>query len=158
MIEVENRGWKSRFSKYRPAWKFYLSLLLFQNQGKSGARRVRTGRQSSAYGKKRNLDETIARVQEDNVRLRKKHDLIKYQRNKVRYRSLSRRKKKRKKIISRERVNISFSKRQQRLRSLLDEYSRLMSDKMRKIFKKKIENPLRNVSWKRWTSRTDIVS
>ncbi|XP_028522738.2 uncharacterized protein LOC107998069 isoform X2 [Apis cerana] len=86
------------------------------NQGKSEARRVRTGRQSSAYGKKRNLDETIARVQEDNVRLRKKHDLIKYQRN----------------------------KRQQRLRSLLDEYSRLMSDKMRKIFKKKIENPLRN--------------
>ncbi|XP_006612157.2 uncharacterized protein LOC102675401 [Apis dorsata] len=86
------------------------------NEGKSEAR-VRTGSESSAYGKKRNLDETIARVQEDNVRLRKKHDLIKYQRN----------------------------KRQQKLRSLLDEYSRLMSNKMLKMFKKKIENPLRNV-------------
>lgn len=41
------------------------------------------GRKPSAYEKKRNLDETIAKVQEDNVRLRKKHDLIKYQRKKV---------------------------------------------------------------------------
>ncbi|CAK9823048.1 Outer dynein arm-docking complex subunit 3 [Anthophora retusa] len=85
------------------------------NEGKSESR-VHVIRKSSAYEKKRNLDETIAKAQEDNVRLRKKYDLIKYQRN----------------------------KRQQRLHLLLEEYGQLMSDKMQKIFKKKTENPLRN--------------
>ncbi|XP_026672957.1 uncharacterized protein LOC113464843 [Ceratina calcarata] len=84
------------------------------NEGKS-AGRVHTRRSASAHEKKRNLDETIAKVQEDNVRLRKKYDLIKYQRK----------------------------KRQQRLHALLEEYGQLVSDKMQKIFKKKIENPLR---------------
>ena len=40
-------------------------------------------RKSSAGEKKRNLGEAINKMQEDNVRLRKKHDLIKYQRKKV---------------------------------------------------------------------------
>lgn len=40
-------------------------------------------RGSSACGRKRNLGETIGKVQEDIVRLRKRHDLIKYQREKV---------------------------------------------------------------------------
>lgn len=54
----------------------------FQNEGKSESR-IRISRESSAYGKKRNLAETIGKVQEENLRLRKKHDLIKYQREKV---------------------------------------------------------------------------
>lgn len=107
IMKFDDRSWKSRMKiaifEISPGVKI-LFVPLFQNQGKSEARRVRTGRQSSAYGKKRNLDETIARVQEDNVRLRKKHDLIKYQRNKVRYRSLSRRKKKKRKKLFRASV------------------------------------------------------
>ncbi|XP_068969856.1 outer dynein arm-docking complex subunit 3 [Bombus flavifrons] len=85
------------------------------NEGKSGGK-VHVSRKSLACEKKRNLDETITKMQEDNIRLRKKHDLIKYERK----------------------------KRQQRLHSLLDEYSKLTSNKMQKIFKEKMENPLRN--------------
>ncbi|XP_043579403.1 outer dynein arm-docking complex subunit 3 [Bombus pyrosoma] len=85
------------------------------NEGKSEGK-VHVSRKSLACEKKRNLDETITKMQEDNVRLRKKHDLIKYERK----------------------------KRQRRLHSLLDEYSKLTSNKMQKIFKEKIENPLRN--------------
>ncbi|XP_076653638.1 outer dynein arm-docking complex subunit 3-like [Halictus rubicundus] len=85
------------------------------NEGKSQGK-VHMSRQSSAYGKKRNLTETIAKAQEDNVRLRKNHDLIKYQ----------------------------CEKRQQKLRSLLEEYDQLVNDKMQKLFKRKMDNPLRN--------------
>ncbi|XP_076232923.1 coiled-coil domain containing protein 151 [Calliopsis andreniformis] len=85
------------------------------NEGKS-ENRVHMSRESSGYGKKRNLAETISKVQEENVRLRKKHDLIKYQRE----------------------------KRQQKLNTLLGEYDQLVNDKMRKLFKRKMENPLRN--------------
>ncbi|XP_031836894.2 coiled-coil domain containing protein 151 [Nomia melanderi] len=85
------------------------------NEGKSQTE-VHMSRESSAYGKKSNLSETIAKAQEDNVRLRKKHDLIKYQ----------------------------CEKRQTKLRSLLEEYDQLVNDKMQKLFKKKMDNPLRN--------------
>ncbi|KZC11978.1 hypothetical protein WN55_03483, partial [Dufourea novaeangliae] len=85
------------------------------NEGKS-LKVVHMSRESSADGKKRNLSETIAKAQEDNVRLRKRHDLIKYQ----------------------------CEKRQQKLRSLLEEYDQLVNDKMQKLFKKKMDNPLRN--------------
>ncbi|KAK1119567.1 hypothetical protein K0M31_013392 [Melipona bicolor] len=94
------------------------------NEGKSESK-IRASRESSAHGKKRNLGEAINKMQEDNVRLRKKHDLIKYQRK----------------------------KRQQKLHSLLDEYGKLMSNKTQKIFKRKTENPSRNVSW-----NNDIVA
>ncbi|KAK9304887.1 hypothetical protein QLX08_003847 [Tetragonisca angustula] len=85
------------------------------NEGKSESK-IRVSRKSSAGEKKRNLGEAINKMQEDNVRLRKKHDLIKYQRK----------------------------KRQQKLHSLLDEYGKLMNNKMQKIFKRKTENPSRN--------------
>ncbi|XP_043518776.1 outer dynein arm-docking complex subunit 3 [Frieseomelitta varia] len=85
------------------------------NEGKSESK-IRMSRKSSAREKKRNLGEAINKMQEDNVRLRKKHDLIKYQRK----------------------------KRQQKLHSLLDEYGKLMNNKMQKIFKRKTENPSRN--------------
>ncbi|XP_076182923.1 coiled-coil domain containing protein 151 [Ptiloglossa arizonensis] len=85
------------------------------NEGKP-EKRIHMGRESPVSGKRRNLSETIAKAQEDNVRLRKKHDLIKYQRE----------------------------KRQQKLRSLLEEYSQLANDKAQKVFKKKMETPLRN--------------
>ncbi|XP_053987818.1 uncharacterized protein LOC128881107 [Hylaeus volcanicus] len=85
------------------------------NEGKP-ENRIHMSRESSASGKRRNLSETIAKAQEDNVRLRKKHDLIKYQRE----------------------------KRQQKLRSLLEEYSQLVNNKAQKVFKKKMEIPMRN--------------
>ncbi|XP_076627774.1 coiled-coil domain containing protein 151 [Colletes latitarsis] len=85
------------------------------NEGKP-EKRIHMSRESSASGKRRNLSETIAKVQEDNVRLRKKHDLIKYQRE----------------------------KRQQKLRSLLEEYGQLANGKEQKVFKKKMETPMRH--------------
>ncbi|XP_034188285.2 outer dynein arm-docking complex subunit 3-like [Osmia lignaria lignaria] len=88
---------------------------LKNNEGKSESS-VHMSRKSSAHEKKRNLSETIAKAEEDNVRLRKRHDLIKYQRQ----------------------------RRQQKLHLLLEEYNELMNDKMQKIFKKKVENPLKN--------------
>ncbi|XP_076674685.1 outer dynein arm-docking complex subunit 3-like [Andrena cerasifolii] len=79
-------------------------------------RGIHASRESSACGRKRNLGETIGKVQEDNVRLRKRHDLIKYQRE----------------------------KRRQKLSSLSEEYDQLVNDKMQKMFKRKTEHPLRN--------------
>lgn len=58
------------------------SVSHFQNEGKSESK-IHVSRKSSAREKKRNLGEAINKLQEDNVRLRKKHDLIKYQRKKV---------------------------------------------------------------------------
>lgn len=60
----------------------WLFISLFQNEGKSEGK-VHVSRKSLVCEKKRNLDETITKMQEDNIRLRKKHDLIKYERKKV---------------------------------------------------------------------------
>ncbi|XP_057325847.1 calponin homology domain-containing protein DDB_G0272472 [Microplitis mediator] len=72
-------------------------------------------RESSACIKKRGLQEAISRVDEDNIRLRKKLDLIKYKSN----------------------------KQQERLAKLLRDYEELMSGRTQKMMKKKLEDPLK---------------
>lgn len=71
-----------KYQSTRGEIKYFFLRATFQNEGKP-EKRIHMGRESPVSGKRRNLSETIAKAQEDNVRLRKKHDLIKYQREKV---------------------------------------------------------------------------
>ncbi|CAD6216367.1 GSCOCG00004521001-RA-CDS [Cotesia congregata] len=72
-------------------------------------------RESSACIKRRGLREAISRADEENVRLRKKLDLVKYKSN----------------------------KQQERLAKLLDDYKELMSGRTQKLLEKKLEDPLK---------------
>ncbi|XP_034948178.1 golgin subfamily A member 6-like protein 6 [Chelonus insularis] len=74
-----------------------------------------TSRESSACIKKGGIKEAISRVDEDNIRLRKKLDLIKYK----------------------------SVKQQEILTQLLKEYTELMDGRAQKLMEKKLEHPLK---------------
>ncbi|KAK0171981.1 hypothetical protein PV328_005364 [Microctonus aethiopoides] len=76
---------------------------------------AQTSRESSACVRKRGLEQAIGKVDEDNIRLRKKLDLVKYE----------------------------SDKQHERLTQLLTEYEELMSGKIRKTIEKKLEHPLK---------------
>ncbi|KAG7209236.1 hypothetical protein KM043_015357 [Ampulex compressa] len=70
----------------------------------------------SVHGKKRSLKEAIVKIDEENLRLRQKLDLFRYQKG----------------------------KQQRRLNTTLDNYDELVVGKTQKIFKRKVENPVKS--------------
>ncbi|XP_063983738.1 outer dynein arm-docking complex subunit 3 [Diachasmimorpha longicaudata] len=74
-----------------------------------------TSRESSVCVRKCGLEQAIARVDEDNIRLRKKLDLVKYE----------------------------SDKQQDRLSKLLGEYEQYINGKVQKFVERKLDNPLK---------------
>lgn len=70
----------------RPYYQGKLSHKITFSKNEDAAERVaQTSRDSSSCVRKRGLEAAIARVDEDNIRLRKKLDMVKYQSDKVEY-------------------------------------------------------------------------
>nr|XP_050858566.1 meiosis-specific nuclear structural protein 1 [Vespula vulgaris] len=87
---------------------------VFKNDD-AAERTAQISRETSAVIRKRGLDEAIKKINEENIRLRKMKDLLRYQSDKQR----------------------------QKLEILLQEHEKLLRENKRKIFKRKLEDPLK---------------
>ncbi|XP_035734137.1 coiled-coil domain-containing protein 183-like [Vespa mandarinia] len=93
----------------------YVEYSKTKNNDDVAERTARISRETSAVVRKHGLDEALKKINEENIRLRKTKDLLKYQSDKQR----------------------------QRLKILLQEHKELLRENKRKIFKRKLEDPLR---------------
>ncbi|KAK2578465.1 hypothetical protein KPH14_011634 [Odynerus spinipes] len=95
--------------------ELYTEYAKVKNNDEAAERTARINREISATVRKRGLVETINKISEENIRLQKTQDLLRYQ----------------------------SGKRRQKLRTLMQEYKELLKGKKQKIFKRKLEDPLR---------------
>ncbi|XP_066595920.1 outer dynein arm-docking complex subunit 3 [Prorops nasuta] len=93
----------------------YAKYAMAKNNDEAAERAATISQKYAIYVKKCGLEEAIFKLSEDNIRLRKKNDLIKYRKNKHR----------------------------EKLCLLLREFEELMSGKLEKLAKKRLENSLR---------------
>ncbi|XP_043676592.1 meiosis-specific nuclear structural protein 1 [Vespula pensylvanica] len=95
--------------------ELYVEYSKVKNNDDAAEKTAQISRETSAVIRKRGLDEAIKKINEENIRLRKMKDLLRYQSDKQR----------------------------QKLEILLQEHEKLLRENKRKIFKRKLEDPLK---------------
>ncbi|KAI4500711.1 hypothetical protein M0802_004303 [Mischocyttarus mexicanus] len=106
--------------------ELYVEYSKAKNNNNAAERTAQISRETSAVVRKRGLDEAIQKINEENIRLIKTKDLLRYQFDKY--------------VFLNTRM---FHQRRQKLKILLQEHEELLRGKKQKLFKRKLEDPLR---------------